>query len=105
MSKAAIVNFTKGIAELVAGSKITANSLLPGPTLTEDTERKLKQMAKDRGETFEEMLIRKHNSTSTINRFIRTEEMAAMAVFLASDKAAAITGAAIRVEGGILLTI
>ncbi len=39
MSKAAIVNFTKGIAELVAGSKITANSLLPGPTLTEDTEK------------------------------------------------------------------
>lgn len=93
-------------SELVAGSKITANSLLPGPK--EDTEKKLKQLAEDHDEpleTIEEKLICKHNPTSTIKRFVRTEEIAAMAVFLASEKGAAITGSAIRVDGGILSTI
>lgn len=108
MSKAAVTNFTKGIAEMVAGYNITANSILPGPTLTAELnnffERKASEESKDYNELKLEVLKR-NNPTSVIQRFIESDEIAGLVLYLASNKAAAITGSAIRVEGGILNTI
>ena len=108
MTKAAVLNFTKGIAELAAGYNITVNSVMPGPTLTNELKDRLDQAAIEKSQSAEELaaaLFKKHNPASVIQRFIQAEEVAGAVLYLASKKAAAITGSAIRVEGGILSAI
>ncbi|MDX8360709.1 SDR family oxidoreductase [Cytobacillus sp. IB215316] len=108
MTKAAVVNFTKGIAEFVSGYNITANSILPGPTLTNELNHFLTKRAVNTSRDIEDIkleILKKNNPTSVIQRFVEMEEVAGMALYLSSKQASAITGSAIRVEGGILSTI
>ncbi|MFA5958020.1 SDR family NAD(P)-dependent oxidoreductase [Hyphomicrobium sp.] len=107
-TKTAQLSIAQGLAQLTAGSNVTVNSVLPGPTRSEGVEEFLKSMAAAEGKTPDEMaatFVKTHRPASLIQRFASVEEVANMVVYAASKEASATNGAALRVEGGILRTI
>lgn len=103
MTKSAQIAIARGIAESVADSGITVNSVLPGPTRSRGVEDFVQALAGDSGRSFEEFekeFFEKVRPTSLIKRFATTEEVAAMVTYLCSPLASATTGAALRVDGG-----
>lgn len=108
VSKAALQGVSRGLAKVLAGSGVTVNTILPGPTRTAGATAMMADMAAERGVTVEEMeaLFLAENRPSTLlRRFATPEEVANMSVYVASPQASATTGAALRVEGGIVETI
>jgi NAD(P)-dependent dehydrogenase (short-subunit alcohol dehydrogenase family) len=108
VSKAALQGVSRGLAKSLAGSGVTVNTILPGPTRTEGVTTFFSQMARERGVSLEEMeeLFLKENRPSTlIRRFASPEEVASLCVYAASPQASATTGAALRVDGGIVESI
>ena len=108
VSKAALQGLSRGLAKALAGSGVTVNSILPGPTRTEGAVAFIAKMAEQRGVSQGEMesLFLKENRPSTlIRRFASPEEVANLCVYAASPQASATTGAALRVEGGIVESI
>ncbi len=107
-TKTAQLSVAQGIAQLTAGTDVTVNSVLPGPTRSEGVEDFLKSMAESAGKTPDEMaatFVKTHRPQSLIGRFASVEEVANMVIYAASKEASATNGAALRVEGGILRTI
>ena len=105
MTKAAQIAIARGLAESVAGTGITVNSVLPGPTRSRGVEDFVQALAGDSGQTFEQFekaFFEKVRPTSLIRRFATPDEVAAMVVYLASPLASATTGAAVRVDGGVV---
>lgn len=103
MTKSAQIAIARGLAESVAGTGITVNSVLPGPTRSRGVEDFVQALAGDSGQSFEQFekeFFEKVRPTSLIKRFATPEEVAAMVVYLASPLASATTGAAVRVDGG-----
>ncbi|WP_439537133.1 SDR family NAD(P)-dependent oxidoreductase [Methyloversatilis sp.] len=103
MTKSAQIAIARGLAESVAGTGITVNSVLPGPTRSRGVEDFVQTLANESGqsfEAFEKEFFEKVRPTSLIKRFAAPEEVAAMVVYLASPLASATTGAAVRVDGG-----
>ena len=108
MTKTAQLAVSRGLAELTAGTGVTVNSVLPGPTRSEGVEDFLQDMARQSGQTVGAMaegFVREHRPTSLLQRFASVEEVANMVVYAASKEASATNGAALRVEGGIVRTI
>ncbi|HET6390633.1 SDR family oxidoreductase [Hyphomicrobium sp.] len=108
LTKTAQLSLTQGLAQLTAGTNVTVNSVLPGPTRSEGVEEFLNAMARAEGKTTEEMaesFVAAHRPASLLRRFATVEEVANMVVYAASNEASATNGAALRVEGGILRTI
>jgi NAD(P)-dependent dehydrogenase (short-subunit alcohol dehydrogenase family) len=108
VSKSALISLSRGLAELTKGTKVTVNSVLPGPTWTEGVESYMVGAAKAVNEdidVFTENYFKKNEPTSLIQRFATVEEVADTVVFLASEKASAINGTAQRVEGGIIRSL
>lgn len=108
VSKAALQGVSRGLAKVLAGSGVTVNTILPGPTRTAGATEMMANLAADRGVSVEEMekLFLAENRPSTLlRRFATPEEVANMSVYVASPQASATTGAALRVEGGIVETI
>jgi NAD(P)-dependent dehydrogenase (short-subunit alcohol dehydrogenase family) len=107
-TKTAQLAVSRGLAELTAGTNVTVNSVLPGPTRSDGVEDFLKAMASAAGTTPDEMaagFVKAHRPSSLIQRFASVEEVANMVVYVASKEASATNGAALRVEGGIIRTI
>lgn len=107
-TKTAQLAVARGLAELTAGTGVTVNSVLPGPTRSDGVEDFLAAMAKDAGTSVDEMaknFVRQHRPSSLIQRFASVEEVANMVVYVASKEASATNGAALRVEGGCVKTI
>ena len=105
MTKTALLAVSRGLAKTLAGSGVTVNALLPGPTWTEGVATFVEQLANDRGISVEECkadFFKKARPSSLIRRFATPEEVAAHAVYLCSAQAAATTGAAHRVDGGVV---
>ena len=105
MTKTAQLAVARGLAESVAGSGVTVNSVLPGPTRSEGVVDFFGKMAKDAGVSqaqMEDDFIAQHRPTSIIKRLASPEEVANMVVYVCSKQASATTGAALRVEGGLL---
>jgi NAD(P)-dependent dehydrogenase (short-subunit alcohol dehydrogenase family) len=103
MTKAAQIAVARGLAESVAGTGITVNSVLPGPTRSRGVEDFVQTLADESGqsfEAFEKEFFEKVRPTSLIKRFATPEEVASMVVYLCSPLASATTGAALRVDGG-----
>jgi NAD(P)-dependent dehydrogenase (short-subunit alcohol dehydrogenase family) len=108
MTKTAQLAVARGLAELTAGTHVTVNSVLPGPTRSEGVEDFLQAMAKSANVSLDEMassFVKTHRASSLIQRFASVDEVANMVVYLASQQASATNGAAMRVEGGIISTI
>jgi len=108
MVKAAQLAVSRGLAELTAGTGVTVNAVLPGPTKTERMEGFMKSMADREGITVDEAanrFVKNFRGTSLIQRMATTDEVANMVVYACSPQASATNGAALRVEGGIVRTI
>ncbi len=105
MTKTAQLAVSRGLAEEMAGSLVTVNAVLPGPTRTEGGQTFLEQLAKQQGRTLAEIeaeFFRSARPTSLIRRFAEPLEVANLVVYLASPAASATTGAALRVDGGVI---
>jgi NAD(P)-dependent dehydrogenase (short-subunit alcohol dehydrogenase family) len=105
MTKAAQIAVARGIAETVAGSGITVNSVLPGPTKSRGVGDFVESLAKEQGKSaaqFEREFFAHVRPTSLLKRFATTNEVAAMVAYVASPLASATTGAALRVDGGTI---
>jgi NAD(P)-dependent dehydrogenase (short-subunit alcohol dehydrogenase family) len=108
VTKTAQLAVSRGLAELTAGSAVTVNSVLPGPTRSDGVEQFLQAMARQSGTSAEAIasdFVKQHRSTSLLQRFATVEEVANMVVYVCSPQASATNGAALRVEGGIVRTI
>jgi NAD(P)-dependent dehydrogenase (short-subunit alcohol dehydrogenase family) len=105
VTKAAILGVSRGLAELVAGTGVTVNAVLPGPTNSEILSNWMKATAAEQGitqEQAEQDFLKALRPTTLINRFATTEEVANMVVYACSEQASATTGAALRVDGGVV---
>jgi NAD(P)-dependent dehydrogenase (short-subunit alcohol dehydrogenase family) len=106
MTKTAQVAVARGIAESVAGTGITVNSVLAGPTRSEGVEKFIAQMGGGSDvATFEKEFFKSVRPTSLLKRFATIEEVANMIVYLCSPRSSATTGSAIRVDGGVIRAI
>lgn len=108
VSKTAQLAIARGLAETTAGTNVTVNSVLPGPTASEGVEEFVENMAKA-GNTdkasVEKEFFEKVRPSSLIKRFASSEEVANLVVYIASPLSSATNGAALRVEGGCVRSI
>jgi NAD(P)-dependent dehydrogenase (short-subunit alcohol dehydrogenase family) len=108
MTKTAQVAVARGIAESVAASGVTVNSILVGPTASEGVGEFVDAMAKQSKvtkEEFEKQFFVTARPSSLIKRFETPEEVAAVVAFVVSSQAEAINGSALRAEGGVIRSI
>jgi NAD(P)-dependent dehydrogenase (short-subunit alcohol dehydrogenase family) len=108
MTKTAQVAVARGLAESVAGTGVTVNSVLPGPTASEGVGGFLENMAKQQNVStaeIEKQFFASVRPTSLLKRFETPEEVASVVAFVASTQAVAINGAAVRAEGGVVRSI
>ena len=108
MTKTAQLAIARGLAESVAGSKVTVNSILAGPTRSEGVSGFVGELAAQKGvsEAQVEMeFFETIRPSSLIKRFATTEEVASLVVYMASERSSATTGAALRVDGGVVRSI
>jgi len=108
MTKTAQVAVARGLAESVAGTGVTVNSVLPGPTASEGCCGFLENMAKQQNISIaqiEKQFFASVRPSSLLKRFETPEEIASVVAFVASTQAVAINGAAVRAEGGVVRSI
>jgi NAD(P)-dependent dehydrogenase (short-subunit alcohol dehydrogenase family) len=107
MTKSAQVAIASGMAQLTRGSAVTVNSVLVGPTRSEGVGTFVEQLARQDGISaaeFEKKFFETIRPTSLLRRFIEPVEIARFVAFVASPAASAINGAALRAEGGLVLS-
>jgi NAD(P)-dependent dehydrogenase (short-subunit alcohol dehydrogenase family) len=105
MTKTAQLAVSRGLAESVAGTGVTVNAVLPGPTRSEGLGKWMKSIADSQGvtqEVAERNFLKAMRPTTLIDRFATTDEVANIVVYVCSVQASATTGAALRVDGGVV---
>lgn len=105
MTKTAQLAVSRGLAEAVAGTGVTVNAVLPGPTRSEILGDYMTKHAEETGITLDEAeqgFLQALRPTSLIQRFATTAEVANMIVYACSEQASATSGAALRVDGGVV---
>lgn len=104
-SKTALLSIARGLAKRMAGTGVTVNSILPGPTLSDGLADMLKDEAEKTGKPLETLaaeFVLANRPSSIIRRAATVEEVANMVVYVCSPQASATTGAALRVDGGVV---
>ena len=107
VTKSAQIAVARGLAELTAGTAVTVNSVLPGPTSSRGVANFVAETSKATGKSaadVEREFFVHARPTSLIKRFADPREVASMVAYLASPLASATTGAALRVDGGVIKT-
>jgi NAD(P)-dependent dehydrogenase (short-subunit alcohol dehydrogenase family) len=107
-TKTAQLAVARGLAETTRGTAVTVNSILPGPTKSEGVGAFVESLATQQGKSAAEVeraFFETARPTSILQRFATPEEVAAMVTFIASPRASAVNGAALRVEGGVVRAI
>ena len=108
MTKTAQLAIARGIAETTAGTGVTVNSVLPGPTRSEGVATFVERMAQQRGidfATMEREFFQTARPSSLLRRFASVEEVASMIVYVCSAAASATNGTALWVDGGVIRAI
>jgi NAD(P)-dependent dehydrogenase (short-subunit alcohol dehydrogenase family) len=108
MTKTAQLAIARGLAETTAGTAVTVNTVLPGPTESEGVEVFVEQMATAQNKTraeVEKEFFRNVRPSSLLQRFARVDEVAALVAFVCSPLSSATNGAALRVDGGVVRSI
>ncbi|HZX71765.1 MAG TPA: SDR family oxidoreductase [Rhodanobacter sp.] len=108
MTKTAQLAISRGVAESVAETGVTVNAIIPGPTRSEILSNWMKAQAEAEGITqqqAEQNFVKTMRPTSLLQRFTTTDEVANMVVYVCSEQASGTTGAALRVDGGVLRQI
>ena len=107
-TKTAVLSVARGLAKRMSGTGVTVNSVLPGPTLSEGVAEMLKGQAEKTGKSLEDAavdFVKKARPSSIIQRAATVDEVANMIVYACSKEASATTGAALRVDGGVVDSI
>lgn len=108
VTKTAQLAVSRGLAETTKGTNVTVNTVLAGPTASEGVTDFVKKLAAERAANVREVedeFIRNMRPTSLIQRFATPEEVANMVTYLSSPLSSATNGAALRVDGGVVLSI
>jgi hypothetical protein len=108
MTKTAQLAVSRGLAEITAGTAVTVNAVLPGPTASEGAAGFIDRLAAERGGdrgAVEREFFEKVRPSSLLKRFSTTEEVAAVVAFVCSPLASSINGAAVRADGGVVRSI
>jgi len=108
MTKTAQIAIARGVAESVAGTGVTVNSILAGPTESEGVGGFVDAMAKQQNKSKQEVekeFFEHARPSSLLKRFATVDEVAAMVTFVASELSSATNGAALRVDGGVVRAI
>jgi len=108
MTKTAQLAVSRGLAEMLVGTGVTVNCVLPGPTASEGVGAFVSQLAEAQGvdaATVERQFFETARPSSLLRRFATPDEVAAMITYLCSAQASATTGAALRVDGGVVRAI
>ena len=106
-TKAAQLAIGRGLAETTAGTGVTVNSVLPGPTWVETQEERLGERAKDENRTIEDVqgdTFRLRRTSSLLRRYATVDEVANMICYVCSKASSATNGASLRVDGGVVRT-
>jgi NAD(P)-dependent dehydrogenase (short-subunit alcohol dehydrogenase family) len=101
-TKTALLGVSRGYAKAMAGTGLTVNAVIAGPTHTEGVEEFARSLVGDDLPWDEAQVefMRRHRPQSLLQRLIEPEEIANMVAYLASEHASATTGGALRVDGG-----
>jgi len=108
MTKTAQLAISRGLAETTAGTGVTVNAVLSGPTASEGANKFVDRMAAASKQTkseFEAEFFRSIRPSSLLKRFARPDEVAPLVVFLCSPLSATTNGAALRADGGVVRSI
>ncbi len=108
MTKTAQLAISRGLAETTAGTAVTLNAILPGPTASEGVTEFVDKLAGTKNvdrASIEREFFSEARPTSLIQRFATPEEVASLVAFVCSPLASAINGAALRVDGGVVRSI
>ena len=102
VTKTALLGLSRGLAKAMAGTGVTVNAVMAGPTHTEGVEEFVRSLVGDDSPWDEAQVefMREHRPHSLIQRLIEPEEIANMVAYLCSEHASATTGGALRVDGG-----
>ncbi len=105
VTKTAQLSLARGLAKYVAGSGVTVNSVLPGPTLSDGFAAMMQSEVDKTGKSLETVateFVKANRPTSVIQRAATVDEVANMVVYVCSTQASATSGAALRVDGGVV---
>ncbi|GGY74772.1 SDR family NAD(P)-dependent oxidoreductase [Marinobacter zhanjiangensis] len=107
-TKTANLSVSRGLAKRMAGTGVTVNAVLPGPTMSEGVQGMLKESAEKSGKSLEQTgidFVKSARPSSIIQRPAEVDEVANLVVYVASPLSSATTGAALRVDGGVVDSI
>ena len=107
-TKTAQLAVSRGLAKRLAGTGVTVNAVLPGPTMSDGVAAMFRDEVERSGRTLDDVatdFVKAQRSSSIIGRASTVDEIANMILYVSSEQASATTGAALRVDGGVVDTI
>jgi len=108
MTKSMLLSLSKSLSKLTKGTEVTINTIMPGPTLSENVQKIIEEIYKNENMPFSEkerQFMINNLPQSEIQRFIKPLEIGRLATFLCSPYASAFKGSPIRMDGGMVPTI